>query len=174
MSTDKSQEYFSDGIAEEILNALAKIEGLRVAARTSSFTFKGRNKDIPTIGERLNVDYVLEGSVRKDGAMIRISVQLIKVEDGFHLWSNSYDREFKNVFVIQDEISRAIVSALKVKLVGAGHSPLVEAPTKDMEAYLKGRFFSNQRGSGLKKGVIFFEQALEKDPVSKRTVVIKA
>jgi hypothetical protein len=101
--------------------------------------------------------------------MIRISVQLIKVEDGFHLWSNSYDREFKNVFVIQDEISRAIVSA--------GHSPLVEAPTKDMEAYeayLKGRFFWNQRGSGLKKGVIFFEQALEKDPVSKRTVVIKA
>ena len=109
--------------------------------------------------------------------MIRISVQLIKVEDGFHLWSNSYDREFKNVFVIQDGISRAIVSALKVKLVGAGHSPLVEAPTKDMEAYeayLKGRFFWNQRGSGLKKGVIFFEQALEKDPVSKRTVVIKA
>ena len=167
MSTDKSQDYFSDGMAEEILNALAKIEGLRVAARTSSFTFKERNKDIPTIGERLNVDYVFEGSVRKDSTMVRISVQLIKVEDGFHLWSNSYDREFKSVFVIQDEISRAIVSALKVELVGAERSSLVEAPTANMDAYesyLKGRFFWNQRGSGLKKGAIFFEQAIEKDP----------
>ena len=134
MSADKNQEYFSDGIAEEILNALTKIEALRFAARSSSFIFKGRNKDIHTIGERLNVDYVLEGSVRKDGNMVRITAQLIKVEDGFHLWSGSYDRELKSVFVIQDEISRAIVNVLKVKLAGGGRTPLVEASTTNMEA----------------------------------------
>ncbi len=166
MSPDKSQEYFSDGIAEEILNALARVEGLRVAARTSSFNFKDRNRDIPTIGERLGVDTVLEGSVRREGNTVRITAQLINVADGFHLWSDTYDRELKSVFAIQDEISRAIVNALKVKLVGETSAPLVEIATPNMEAYelyLKGRFFWNQRGAGLKKAVSFFEQALEKD-----------
>ena len=166
MSGDKNQEYFSDGIAEEILNVLTKVDGLRVSARTSSFLFKDRNRDIPTIGERLNVDYVLEGSVRKDGNMVRITAQLVKVNDGFQYWADSYDRELKSVFAIQDEISRAIVNALKVKLVGGESAPLVEISTPNMEAYelyLKGRYFWNQRGEGLKKAVSFFEQALVKD-----------
>ena len=102
LSPEKDQEYFSDGMAEEILNTLTKVEGLRVVARTSSFAFKGRNKDILTIGERLNVDYLLEGGVRKSGNTIRITAQLINVTDGFQLWSEKYDRELKSVFAIQD------------------------------------------------------------------------
>ena len=116
MSNDPEQEYFSDGISEELLNALAKIRDLRVAARTSSFAFKGKNQDITAIGEQLNVATVLEGSVRKSGQRLRITAQLINVEDGYHLWSDTYDRDLTDIFAIQDEISNAIVNALKVHL----------------------------------------------------------
>src|SRR5210317_244618 len=112
MSDDPSQEYFSDGIAEELLNALAKLKDLQVAARTSSFAFKGQNQDIMDIGRKLNVDTVLEGSVRKSGSRIRITAQLIDVDNGYHLWSETYDRELTDIFAIQDEITAAIVNAL--------------------------------------------------------------
>ena len=116
MSSDPEQEYFSDGISEELLNVLAKIPGLRVAARTSSFQFKGENRDIIDIGQQLNVALVLEGSVRKAGLQIRITAQLIDARNGFHLWSETYDRELENIFAVQDEISAAIVGALKEHL----------------------------------------------------------
>ncbi|MCZ6830951.1 MAG: FlgO family outer membrane protein, partial [Gammaproteobacteria bacterium] len=116
MSNDPDQEYFSDGISEELLNGLARIGELRVAARTSSFAFKGKNLDIKEIGNKLNVEAVLEGSVRKSGKRIRITAQLIDVNDGFHLWSDTYDRDLTDIFVIQDEISAAIIEALRVHL----------------------------------------------------------
>lgn len=122
MSDDAAQEYFSDGISEELLNGLAQLRDLKVAARTSSFAFKGRTGDIKGIGEQLNVDTVLEGSVRTAGTRVRITAQLINVEDGYHLWSETYDRELDDIFAIQDEISRAIVSALKVHLMD-GEAP---------------------------------------------------
>jgi len=112
----RDQEYFADGIAEEILNALAHVEGLRVSGRTSSFWFKGKNAKLADIGRELNVGALLEGSVRTDGSRVRISAQLVSALDGFHLWSETFDRELTNVFAIQDEIAGAIVAALKVKL----------------------------------------------------------
>jgi TolB-like protein len=118
MSDDESNEYFSDGISEEILNALAKVEDLKVAGRTSSFAFKDRNEDLRTIGEALGVSHVLEGSVRKAGTKVRITAQLIKAVDGFHLWSDTFDRELTDVFAIQDEIAQAIFDQLKVHLTG--------------------------------------------------------
>ena len=119
MSTDAENEYFCDGLAEELLNALSKVESLHVAARTSAFSFKGKQTDISEIGEKLKVKIVLEGSVRKAGNRLRITAQLINVADGYHLWSERYDRQLEDIFDIQDEISLAIVAALKVKLLGA-------------------------------------------------------
>jgi len=113
MSPEKDQDYFSDGITEEILNGLAKLKVMKVAGRTSSFAFKGRNEDLRDIGMALGVQHVLEGSVRKDGNKLRITAQLIKVSDGFHLWSETYDRELDDVFAVQDEISAAIVKELR-------------------------------------------------------------
>jgi len=113
MSSDPEQEYFADGISEEILNALAKVTELKVAGRTSSFAFKGKNEDLLEIGKVLRVNHILEGSVRKSGNRVRITAQLIKVEDGFHMWSETYDCELNDIFVIQDEISAAILSQLK-------------------------------------------------------------
>ena len=110
-------EFFSDGISEEILNALAKVRDLKVAGRTSSFAFKGQNQDLRTIGEALGVSHILEGSVRKAGSQVRITAQLIQVRDGFHMWSETYDRELTNVFAIQDEIANAILHQLKLQLV---------------------------------------------------------
>jgi TolB-like protein len=133
MSGDSEQEYFSDGISEELLNALAQIRELRVAARTSSFAFKGRNQDITEIGERLKVSTVLEGSVRKSGQRVRITAQLINVEDGYHLWSETYDRDLVDIFAVQDEISAAIVNALKVHLT-ATDEPGARSPV-DVQAY---------------------------------------
>lgn len=118
MSSDPEQEYFSDGISEEILNALAKIKELKVAGRTSSFAFKGQNQDLRQIGDTLGVEHILEGSVRKSGAKVRITAQLIQVDDGFHLWSETYDRELTDVFAIQDEIAAAILAQLRAHLVG--------------------------------------------------------
>ena len=134
MSSDAEQEYFSDGISEEILNALAKVKELKVAGRTSSFAFKGQNQDLRMIGETLGVSHILEGSVRKAGDKVRITAQLIKVDDGFHMWSETYDRELLDIFAIQDEIATAILVALKAALLD-GTTPIVNIARADSEAY---------------------------------------
>ena len=143
MSPEPEQEYFSDGITEEILNALAHVPGLRVAARTSAFSFKGTNVDVRSVGEKLNVQHVLEGSVRKSGNRLRITSQLISVEDGFHLWSESYDRELTDVFSVQDEIARTVVDKLRIELGLVADEPLVRISTTSLDAYnwyLRGKF----------------------------------
>jgi len=134
MSDDAGNEYFSDGISEEILNSLAKVKELKVAGRTSSFAFKGQNTDIRKIGETLGVDHILEGSVRKFGNQVRITAQLIQVEDGFHLWSESYDRELENLFAIQDEIATAILKELKATLL-EGEAEILSVARTDSQAY---------------------------------------
>ncbi|MFL5496439.1 MAG: protein kinase domain-containing protein, partial [Gemmatimonadales bacterium] len=164
MSGDPENEYFSDGISEEIINALSQLPRLRVAARTSSFSFKGRNADLRTVGEQLRVGTVLEGSVRKAGGRLRITAQLVNVADGYHLWSERYDRELTDVFAIQDEIATAIAGKLKVTLgVGEG---LVRPPTENLEAYdqfLKGRGLARQRGPALLRAVECFDRAIALD-----------
>ena len=163
MSDDAGNEYFSDGLSEELLNLLAKIPELRVAARTSSFSFKGQNIEIPEIAERLNVSHVLEGSVRKSGKQLRITAQLIKADDGFHLWSETFDRELDNIFQIQDEIALAVVNALKITLLGA--TP--KARQTDPEAYslfLEGHYFSHRVSiESLQKAISLYQAALEID-----------
>ena len=148
MSADPTAAYFSDGMTEEIINALTKIETLRVAARTSSFAFRGKDVDVRQIGRELGVRTVLEGSVRQAGQRLRITAQLIDVSNGYHLWSERYDREMQDVFAVQDEIARTIVAKLSPKLLGVSEEPLIEAPTSDVAAYdlyLKGRFLWNVR-----------------------------
>jgi TolB-like protein/Tfp pilus assembly protein PilF len=166
ISNDSDNEYFCDGLAEELLNALSKVESLRVAARTSAFSFKGKETDIRDIGAKLSVSTVLEGSVRKSGNHVRISAQLVNVTDGYHLWSEKYDRQLEDIFDIQDEISLAIVDALKVKLLRT-EQKVVTRYTDNTEAYqlyLKGRFFVNQRTSqSLLKAIDYFNQAIELD-----------
>ena len=165
-SADPENEYFSDGMTEEIINALAKVPGMQVASRTSSFAFKGKEVDVRKIGEQLGVASVLEGSVRKVGNRIRISTQLIGAENGYQVWSETFDRQLEDVFAIQDEISRAIVDALKLQL-GAGDPQLV-VPAKNLESYthyLKGRFFFNKETEpGLRTGLDFFQHGLLEDP----------
>jgi TolB-like protein len=166
MSDDPEAEYFSDGMTEEIINALTQLEDLRVAARTSCFTFKGKAAHISEVGAKLNVATVLEGSVRKAGGRLRITAQLVSVADGYHLWSERYDREMEDVFAIQDEIAKAIADKLQVTLVAGAAEPLVRPPTENLEAYdlyLKGRFFVNQGGDGPRKGLEYFQQALACD-----------
>jgi adenylate cyclase len=135
MSADLDQGYFADGIAEELLNTLVRFEGLRVAGRTSSFSFKGSNANLKTIGEALNVDVILEGSVRKAGNRVRITAQLINAADGFHLWSETYDRELADIFAIQDGIARAIADALRIELEISPEQPVNPSGTKHLEAY---------------------------------------
>jgi serine/threonine-protein kinase len=169
MSADPENEYFSDGMTEEIINALSQIPALRVAARTSSFAFKGKNLPIRELGEALQVSTVLEGSVRKAGNKLRIGAQLINVADGYHLWSEKYDREMADVFAIQDDIARSIVDTLKVKLLGGDEAQLVKRGTSDLEAYnlyIKGRHLWNKRA--LPKALEFFEQAIARDPTFAR------
>ena len=164
MSADKENEYFADGVSEEIINALTHLEGLRVAGRTSSFSFKGSKYDLHTIGEKLNVDTVLEGSVRRSGKQLRITAQLVKVSDGYHLWSERYDRELTDVFAVQDEIATAIASKLQLTLGKSGL--LVEPPTDNMEAYqlfVKGRVLLYRRGRFIVSATKCFEQAVELD-----------
>ena len=167
MSTDPENEYFCDGLAEELLNALAKIENLKVAARTSSFSFKARNVNVDEIGRALHVNSVLEGSVRKSGNRLRITVQLINATDGYHLWSARYDREMKDIFDVQDEITLAVVAALKLKLLGdAKEAVLKRHHTKDSaayQAYLKGRALLYQRGLGIPKAIECFTEAVSLD-----------
>ena len=152
MSNDPEQEYFSDGMSEEILNSLSHLEDLKVAGRTSSFQFKGRNFDLREVGEKLHVQTVLEGSVRKQGNRLRITAQLINVEDGFHIWSDKYDRTLDDVFAIQDEIALAITEQLKIKLLDKNRELITKSSTQSAEAYeyyLKGRFHINRRGSSI-------------------------
>jgi serine/threonine-protein kinase len=167
MSADPENEYFADGITEEIINALTQFEDLRVVARTSAFAFKGKHEDLRVVGEKLNVSKVLEGSVRKAGNRLRITAQLVNVADGYHLWSEKYDREMDDVFAVQDEIASAIADRLKVALADKVDEALVKPATENLEAYQlywKGRHFWNQRGPGLKQGLECFEQALALDP----------
>jgi serine/threonine-protein kinase len=168
MSSDPENEFFADGITEEIINALAQIEDVRVVARTSAFFFKGKQVDLRTVGESLKVTTVLEGSVRKSGNRLRIMAQLVSVSDGYHLWSERYDRELKDIFELQDEIARAIANRLKVTLGANRQEPLVRVATKNLEAYqlyLKGRFHWNKRTpDGMGKAIEYFQQAIAKDP----------
>jgi serine/threonine protein kinase/Tfp pilus assembly protein PilF len=168
MSSDPENEFFADGITEEIINALAQIEGLRVVARTSAFSFKGKNVDLRTVGECLNVTTVLEGSVRKSGNRLRIMAQLINVADGYHIWSERCDRELQDIFEVQDEIAKTIAERLKVTLGVERQKPFVRAGTKNLEAYqlyLKGRFHWNKRTpEGMQKAIECFQKAIEEDP----------
>ncbi len=164
MSSDEEQEYFSEGLSEELLNLLARIPELKVAARTSSFSFKDKDLEIPEIASRLNVAHVLEGSVRKNGNQIRITAQLIQADDGFHLWSETYDRELDNVFQIQEDIAIAVVEALRITMLG-------EAPKTrktDAEAYqlfLEGQYLKRQISvDSLNRAIAAFKQAVEIDP----------
>jgi adenylate cyclase len=169
MSNDPEQDYFSDGIAEEILNSLAHLKELKIkiAARTSSFQFKGKNIDLREIGEKLCVRNVLEGSVRKQGNRLRITAQLINVEDGFHLWSAKYDREMDDIFAIQDEIALAITEKLKVTLLEKDREIITKTHTQNSKAYelyLKGRFNMNRRGRFILSGMQYFQEAMSMDP----------
>ncbi len=166
LSPARDSEYFADGMAEEILNALAVVPGLRVAARTSSFSFKGKNQDVRDIGTALGVSTVLEGSVRKERNLIRITAQLIDATNGFHMWSHTYDRELESVFAIQDEIATAIVEALRMPLGLKSQDRLSRSRTDDMaayELYLRGRFLIGQRGRSLSQAITLFEDALARD-----------
>jgi len=168
MSDDPSQEYFSDGIAEELLNALAKLKDLQVAARTSSFAFKGQNQDIMEIGRKLNVDTMLEGSVRKSGSKLRITAQLIDVADGYHLWSETYDRQLTDIFEIQDEITAAIVDALLPHFETGESQSVAHTEVTNMsayDAYLQGRHAMRERGdASVRKALRLFRAATEADP----------
>ena len=154
LSSDKEQEYFSDGLSEELLNLLAKVPNLRVAARTSTFAFKGKNEDVSTIAQKLHVATVLEGSVRKAGDQIRITTQLVNASDGYHLWSETYDRRVTDVFAVQDEIAGAVVAALKMKLL---HSPTSEERRTAPEAYtqylLGQQYFHRNNVEGFRKAL---------------------
>lgn len=169
MSSDPEQEFFSDGISEEIINMLAQVQGLKIAGRTSSFSFKGKNQDLRIIGEQLSVNLILEGSIRKSGNKLRITAQLIKVADGFHLWSEKFDRELEDIFDIQDEISLAILNAIKIKLFGAEKDAVLKRNTDNPEAfelYLQGRFYFNKwsGASGFNKAIDFFRAAIAIEP----------
>jgi len=168
MSNDPENEYFCDGLAEELLNALAKIDDLKVAARSSSFSFKDKNANVSAIGRALSVNTVLEGSVRKSGDRVRITVQLINAADGYHVWSERYDRQIQDIFDVQDEITLAVVNALKVRLLGEEKEALLKRYTNNAEAYqiyLRGRFFFYKRTpEGFRKAIAYFEQAIDLDP----------
>lgn len=167
MSADPAQEFFSDGIAEELLNRLAQFPDLKVAARTSAFQFKGKNVDVADIGRQLKVSHVLEGSVRKQGARLRITAQLIDTTSGYHLWSETYERDAADVFQVQDEISTAIAEALEAKLSGrktAGSTVKTVNPAAYND-YLQGRAFLARRvGDNLKQAAEAFDRAIAKDP----------
>jgi TolB-like protein/Tfp pilus assembly protein PilF len=169
MSANKEQtEYLSDGLTEELINALSQIEVLKVPARTSSFAFKGRLEDVREIGKRLDVAAVVEGSLQLEGTTVRVTAQLIKVADGYHLWSKTYVREMRERFVLQDDIVRHIVKALAVELNAVDAAQIAARPTEDLEAfdlYERGRFSFNKRTrAGLEQAIQFFDSALVRDP----------
>jgi len=168
LSSQKDQEYFCEGMADEIINALTKINGLHVVSRTSVIQFKNQDIDIHKIGQTLNVKTVLEGSVRREGSKLRITVQLVNVNDGYYLWSEKYDRDIKDLFVIQDDISRSIADKLMVHFNIDMDKPIIKKYTENLEAYhlyLRGRYYWNKRyEGGLQRSVEYFQRAIEKDP----------
>jgi serine/threonine protein kinase/Tfp pilus assembly protein PilF len=168
MSPQRDQEYFCEGMAEELINALMKVEELQVASRTSAFGFKGKEQDVQEIGRQLNVGSVLGGSVRKAGNKLRITAQLINVADGYHVWSERYDRDMEDVFAIQDEIAQSIAKALRVVLSDKAKRAIEKAPTANVEAYefyLRGRqFFHQWRRKGVEHARRMFERAIQIDP----------
>jgi TolB-like protein len=168
MSPDRDQDYFCEGMAEEILNALTKIEGLRVAARTSSFQFKGRAVDVRKVAQELGVNTVLEGSVRKAGVQLRVTAQLINAGDGYHLWSDRYDRGLEDVFAIQEEIATKITEALELRLTRQARDAIQVKPAGAIQAYdyyLRGRQFVNQFGKRrVGYAIQMFNKAVEIDP----------
>ncbi len=168
LSAQRDQEYFCDGMVDELINSLTRIKDLRVVARTSAFSFKGKDVDVREIGKRLNVKTILEGSVRKAGNRLRITTQLVNVEEDFPIWSDRYDRELEDVFAIQDDIAKSIVNALKIEVLGEGEAPLVEAQTENpeaYEAYLKGNFhYWKLSPENIALALDYYQLALEKDP----------
>ena len=178
-SASADDEYFSDGLADELLNVLAKIKGLRVAARTSAFSFKGKSDDIATIGQKLNVATVLEGSVRKSGNRVRISVQLVKVDDGFQLWGETYDRALDDIFAVQDEIAQAVVTQLRAALLGKDAATSTASVAEEIQIgtrsrsdnpeaqrlILQARFYlQKRRGADIKRSIAFSVEAVALDP----------
>ena len=174
MSQDADNEYFSDGVAEQILDSLARIEKLRVAARTSSFSFKGRNDDIREIGAKLGVATILEGSVRKSGDRLRITAQLVNTANGYHLWSDTYDRELTDIFAVQDEIARSIAAALKVPLGLPPDTRIIQPGTADTVAYndyLRGLYFFKMIGpETFQRTIEFMQRAIARDPEVERMI----
>jgi serine/threonine-protein kinase len=168
LSPQKDQEYFCDGLVEELINSLSHITELKVAARTSAFAFKAKDLDIRDIGKALGVRAILEGSVRKAGERLRITAQLVDVAEGYHLWSEKYDRGVEDIFAVQDEISLEIVDKLKLKLLKGEKTKVLKRHTKDKDAhnlYLKGRYFWNRRNAGdMQRAIECYRQAVEKDP----------
>jgi TolB-like protein/Flp pilus assembly protein TadD len=170
LSTERENEYFSDGMTEELITALGKVEGLRVAARASSFAFKGKPLDVAEVGRTLNVAAVLDGSVRRSGKRVRVTAELVDAQDGGRVWADSYDRELRDVFQMQDELAHAIVGALRVplKVAARPNTDLVRTATSDPEAhdlYLQGRFLWNQRTyEALGSAAKYFEAAAARDP----------
>ena len=167
-TTDPEQEYFSDGISEEIINLLAQVPDLKVIGRTSSFAFKGKNMDLKVIGEQLDVNHLLEGSVRKAGNKLRITAQLIEVNSGFHLYSEKFDRELEDIFAIQDEIAEAILNATKIRLFGEEKVTVSESYSENIEAYklyLKGRYHVHKfTPDGFLKAIEYFDAAIALEP----------
>ena len=167
MSNDPEQEYFSDGMAEEIINSLTHLKELNVAGRTSSFQFKGKHVDLKDLGQKLSVKNILEGSVRKQGNWIRVTAQLINVDDGYQLWSEKYDREMNDIFAIQEEIALAITRKLKLTLLKKDRALITRKNTQHTEAYelyLKGRFHMARRGASVITGLQCFQKAIAIDP----------
>lgn len=168
MSSDPEQEFFSDGISEEIINMLAQVSELKVIGRTSSFAFKGKNLDLKVIGDQLNVSHILEGSVRKSGNKLRVTAQLISVADGFHLYSEKFDRELEDIFAIQDELSLAILNAVKIRLFGAEKAAVLKRYTENVEAYqlyLKARFHYNKyTPDAFLKAIDYLNEAISMEP----------
>jgi TolB-like protein/Tfp pilus assembly protein PilF len=165
LSANKDQEYFSDGLSEELLNVLAKNPKLQVTSRTSAFSFKGKETDIKTIAQKLNVTHVLEGSVRKAGNQLRITAQLIEVATDSHLWSQTYDRQMENIFAVQDEIAASVANALKATLEGGGILKAHQTNPEAYNAYLQGRYFHDRRTrEDYEKAIGYYEQALRIDP----------
>ena len=168
MSADKNDEYLSDGVSEELIAALSKINGLQVKARTSSFAFKGKNEDIQKIGELLHASHLLEGSVAKAGNKLRITAQLIQASDGNHEWSDTYDRDMQDIFAVRSEVAQKVAETLKVRLLGEEKRKIDKKPTENLEAYdayLKGRYFFNRPSDqNLSKAISQFEDAVRLDP----------
>ncbi|HLZ99236.1 MAG TPA: tetratricopeptide repeat protein [Steroidobacteraceae bacterium] len=171
ISTDAENDYFCEGLAEELINALTKIKGFFVVARGSAFSFRGKQIDVREIGRRLNVDTILEGSIQKAGDRLRVTAQLIDAGNGFHFWSERFDRQMTDIFAIQDEITLAIVKQLKVELLAKERVAVLSKKQESLESYnlyLKGRFYWAQRPQGIAKAIEYFEQAIDREPTSAR------